>query len=214
MFVNKQTVPALTCPYNYRHRMMTILFLLQPWHGYRFIFTQGHSAFLADAASLASFSPKMSSCRKSVFRFAVTDYMYVAASCLHSGRFFWNLFWTAIQALLFYFERKLYFFLTRKTVFLKNSPKLYFFRISIDNLRPYMCYVIFIQELLFVKYYLFLIDSLFLLLLMQQEHHYLFWDLLQFSLQKLYKYRFLLDELRTRIWIVLTAHLFVLGNLL
>ena len=65
--INKRTVPALTCPYNYRHRMMTILFLLQAWHGYRFTFTQGRSAFLADAASLASFSPKMSSCRKSVF---------------------------------------------------------------------------------------------------------------------------------------------------
>ena len=60
---------------NYRHRMMTILFLLQAWHGYRFTFTQGRLAFLADAASLASFSPKMSLCRKSVFRFAVTDYM-------------------------------------------------------------------------------------------------------------------------------------------
>ena len=33
--INKRTVPALTCPYNYRHRMMTILFLLQAWHGYR-----------------------------------------------------------------------------------------------------------------------------------------------------------------------------------
>ena len=65
--INKRTVPALTCPYNYRHRMMTILFLLQAWHGYRFTFTQGRSAFLADAASLVSFSPKMSSCRKSVF---------------------------------------------------------------------------------------------------------------------------------------------------
>ena len=33
--INKRTVPALTCPYNYRHRMMIILFLLQAWHGYR-----------------------------------------------------------------------------------------------------------------------------------------------------------------------------------
>ena len=65
--INKRTVPALTCPYNYRHRMMTILFLLQAWHGYRFTFTQGRSAFLADTASLASFFPKMSSCRKPVF---------------------------------------------------------------------------------------------------------------------------------------------------
>ena len=43
--INKRTVPALTCPYNYRHRMMIILFLLQAWHGYRW----------------------NSSCRKSVF---------------------------------------------------------------------------------------------------------------------------------------------------
>ena len=165
----------MTCPYNYRHRMMIILFLLQAWHGYRFTFTQGRSAFLADAASLASFSPKMSSCRKSVFRFAVTDYMYVAASCLHSGRFFWNFFLNYDTGFAFYFERELYFFLTRKTVFSKKTAlSCIFFRISIDNLGPYMCYVIFIQELLFVKYYLFLIDSLFLLLLMQQEHHYLF----------------------------------------
>ena len=121
--INKRTVPALTCPYNYRHRMMTILFLLQAWHGYRFTFTQGRSAFLADAASLASFSPKMSSCRKSVFRFAVTDYM-----CLIQDAFPGIFFWIAIQALLFYFERELYFFLTRKAVFSKkNSPKLYFF---------------------------------------------------------------------------------------
>ena len=195
--------------------MMTILFLLQAWHGYRFTFTQGRSAFLADAASLVSFSPKMSSCWKSVFSFAVTDYMYVAASCLHSGRFFWNLFLNWDTGFAFYFERKLYFFLTRKTVFSKKTTlSCIFFRISIDNLGSYMCYVIFIQKLLFVKYCLFLIDSLFLLLLMQQEHHYIFWDLLQFSLQKLYKYRFLLDALRTRVWIVLTAHLFVLGNLL
>ena len=110
--INKRTVPALTCPYNYRHRMMIILFLLQAWHGYRFTFTQGRSAFLADAASLASFSPKMSTCRKSVFRFAVTDYM-----CLIQDAFPGIFFWIAIQALLFYFERELYFFLTRKTVF-------------------------------------------------------------------------------------------------
>ena len=101
--INKRTVPALTCPYNYRHRMMTILFLLQAWHGYRFTFTQGRSAFLADAASLVSFSPKMSSCWKSVFSFAVTDYMYVAASCLHSGRFFWNLFLNCDSGFAFLF---------------------------------------------------------------------------------------------------------------
>ena len=141
--LNKRTVPTLTCPYNYRHRMMTILFLFQFWHGYRSTFTQGRSAFLSDAASLASFSPKMSSCRKSVFRFAVTDYMYVAASCLHSGRFFWNFFLNYDTVFAYYFERELYFFLTRKTVFSKQTTlSCIFFRISIDNLGPYMCYVV------------------------------------------------------------------------
>ena len=65
--INKRTVPALTCPYNYRHRMMTILFLLQAWHGYRWI----------------------SSCRKSVFRFAVTDYMCLIQDAF-PGIFFLN----------------------------------------------------------------------------------------------------------------------------
>ena len=196
--------------------MMTILFLLQAWHGYRFTFTQRHSAFLADASSLVSFSPKMSSCRKSVFSGFTWPTICMSQQAAYIQDAFSGIFfWIAIQALLFYFERKLYFFLTRKTVFSKKTTlSCIFFKISIDNLGSYMCYVIFIQELLFVKYCLFLIDSLFLLLLMQQEHHYLFWDLLQFSLQKLYKYRFLLDALRTRVWIVLTAHLFVLGNLL
>ena len=121
--INKRTVPALTCPYNYRHRMMTILFLLQAWHGYRFTFTQGRSAFLADAASLASFSPKMSSCRKSVFRFAVTDYM-----CLIQDAFPGIFFWIAIQALLFILNGNFIFFSQERLFFLKkNSPKLYFF---------------------------------------------------------------------------------------
>ncbi|MBQ7158928.1 MAG: hypothetical protein IJS09_05845, partial [Treponema sp.] len=41
----------------------------------------------------------------------------------------------------FYFERELYFFLTRKTVFSKKTAlSCIFFRISIDNLGPYMCY--------------------------------------------------------------------------
>ena len=117
VFVNKRTVPALTCPYNYRHRMMTILFLLQAWHGYRFTFTQGRSAFLADAASLVSFSPKMSSCWKSVFSFAVTDYMYVAASCLHSGRFFWNLFLNCDSGFAFLFWTGTLFFSHKKDCF-------------------------------------------------------------------------------------------------
>ena len=145
------------------------------------------------------------------------DRLYVCRSKLLTFRtlFLESFFWIAIQALLFILNGNFIFFLTRKTVFSKKTAlSSIFFKISIDNLGSYMCYVIFIQKLLFVKYCLFLIDSLFLLLLMQQEHHYLFWDLLQFSLQKLYKYRFLLDALRTRAWIVLTAHLFVLGNLL
>ena len=120
--INKRTVPALTCPYNYRHRMMTILFLLQAWHGYRFTFTQGRSAFLADAASLASFSPKMSSCRKSVFQ-VCRDRLYV----FDSGRFYWNLFLNCDTGFAFYFERDLFFFLTRKTVFSKKQPQVVFF---------------------------------------------------------------------------------------
>ena len=196
--------------------MMTILFLLQAWHGYRFTFTQRHSAFLADASSLVSFSPKMSSCWESVFSGLPWPTICMSQQAAYIQDAFPGIFfWIAIKALLFYFATKTLFFSHKKDCFSKKTAlSCIFFRISIDNLGPYMCYVIFIQELLFVKYYLFLIDSLFLLLLMQQEHHYLFWDLLQFSLQKLYKYRFLLDALRTRVWIVLTAHLFVLGNLL
>ena len=113
--INKRTVPALTCPYNYRHRMMTILFLLQAWHGYRFTFTQGRSAFLADAASLASFSPKMSSCRKSVFRFAVTDYM-----CLIQDAFPGIFFWIAIQTLLFILNGNFIFLSQERLFFLKK----------------------------------------------------------------------------------------------
>ena len=53
--------------------------------------------------------------------------------------------------MLFYFERELYFFLTRKTVFSKKTAlSCIFFRISIDNLGPYMCYTkIFLSEILF-----------------------------------------------------------------
>ena len=115
--INKRTVPALTCPYNYRHRMMIILFLLQAWHGYRFTLTQGRSAFLADAASLASFSPKMTSCRKSVFRFAVTDYM-----CLIQDAFPGIFFWIAIQALLFILNGNFIFFSQERLFFLKKQP--------------------------------------------------------------------------------------------
>ena len=69
------------------------------------------------------------------FRFYLTDYM-----CLIQNAFPGIFFWIAIQALLFYFERELYFFLTRKTVFSKKTAlSCIFFRISIDNLGPYMC---------------------------------------------------------------------------
>ena len=52
------------------------------------------------------------------------DRLYV----FDSGRFSWNLFLNCDTGFAFYFERELYFFLTRKTVFSKkNSPKLYFF---------------------------------------------------------------------------------------
>ena len=41
--------------------------------------------------------------------------------CLIQDAFPGIFFWIAIQALLFYFERELYFFLTRKTVFSKKT---------------------------------------------------------------------------------------------
>ena len=50
------------------------------------------------------------------FRFAVTDYM-----CLIQDAFPGIFFWIAIQALLFYFERKLYFFQKKKTAW-KRQP--------------------------------------------------------------------------------------------
>ena len=110
--ITKRTVPALTCPYNYRHRMMTILFLLQAWHGYRFTFTQGRSAFLADAASLASFSPKMSTCQKSVFQ-VCRDRLYV----FDSGRFSWNLFLNCDSGFAFLFWTETLFFSHKKDCF-------------------------------------------------------------------------------------------------
>ena len=115
--INKRTVPALTCPYNYRHRMMTILFLLQAWHGYRFTFTQGRSAFLADAASLASFSPKMSSCRKSVF----SDLPWPTICVWFRTLFLESFSELRFRLCFFYFERKLYFSQKKKTVW-KRQP--------------------------------------------------------------------------------------------
>ena len=68
------------------------------------------------------------------------DRLYV----FDSGRFSWNLFLNCDTGFAFYFERELYFFLTRKTVFSKKTAlSCIFFRISIDNLGPYMCYTIF-----------------------------------------------------------------------
>ena len=67
------------------------------------------------------------------------DRLYV----FDSGRFSWNLFLNCDTGFVFYFERELYFFLTRKTVFSKKTTlSCIFFRISIDNLGPYICYTI------------------------------------------------------------------------
>ena len=84
----------------------------------------------------------MSSCRKSVFQ-VCRDRLYV----FDSGCFSWNLFLNCDSGFAFYFERELYFSLTRKTVFSKKTAlSCIFFRISIDNLGPYMCYVINTQQ--------------------------------------------------------------------
>ena len=69
------------------------------------------------------------------FRFTVTDYM-----CLIQDAFPGIFFWIAIQVLLFILNGNFIFFLTRKTVFSKKTAlSCIFFRISIDNLGPYMC---------------------------------------------------------------------------
>ena len=72
------------------------------------------------------------------FRFAVTDYM-----CLIQDAFPGIFFWIAIQALLFYFERKLHFSQKKEDCLKKTALSDYFLRILIDKLGPYMCYVIF-----------------------------------------------------------------------
>ncbi|MBO6176150.1 MAG: hypothetical protein J6O39_01215, partial [Treponema sp.] len=46
----------------------------------------------------------------------------------------------AIQALLFYFERKLYFSQKKEDCLKKTALSDYFLRILIDKLGPYMCY--------------------------------------------------------------------------
>ena len=72
------------------------------------------------------------------------DRLYVCRSKLLTFRtFFLEFFLNYDTGFAFYFERELYFFLTRKTVFSKKTAlSCIFFRISIDNLGPYMCYVI------------------------------------------------------------------------
>ena len=78
----------------------------------------------------------------------LTDYM-----CLIQNAFP-GIFFELRYRLCFYFERELYFSLTRKTVFSKKTAlSCIFFRISIDNLGPYMCYVSYII-LLFPKLHL------------------------------------------------------------
>ena len=113
--INKRTVPALTCPYNYRHRMMTILFLLQAWHGYRW----------------------NSSCRKSVF-----SGLPWPTICVWFRTLFLESF-SELQFRLcfFYFERKLHFSLKKEDCLKKTALSDYFLRILIDKLGPYMCYV-------------------------------------------------------------------------
>ena len=112
--INKRTVPALTCPYNYRHRMMTILFLLQAWHGYRW----------------------NSSCRKSVF----SDLPWPTICVWFRTLFLESFSELRFRLCFFILNGNFIFFLTRKTVFSKKTAlSCIFFRISIDNLGPYMC---------------------------------------------------------------------------
>ena len=112
VFENKRTVPALTCPYNYRHRMMTILFLLQAWHGYRFTFTQAFGIFGGRCVTRVLLSKNVFVPETCFFRFAVTDYM-----CLIQDAFPGIFFWIAIQPLLFYFATKTLFFSHKKDCF-------------------------------------------------------------------------------------------------
>ena len=115
--INKRTVPALTCPYNYRHRMMTILFLLQAWHGTGSPSRRGVRHFWRTLRHSRPFLQKCLRARNLFFRFAVTDYM-----CLIQDAFPGIFFWIAIQALLFYFERELYFSQKRRLFFSEKQP--------------------------------------------------------------------------------------------
>ena len=95
---NKRTVPALTCPYSYRHRMMTIFFLLQAWHGYRFTFTQGVRHFWR---TLRHSRPFFQKCLRAgnLFFQVCRDRLYV----FDSGRFSWNLFLNCDSGFAFLF---------------------------------------------------------------------------------------------------------------
>ena len=126
--INKRTVPALTCPYNYRHRMMIILFLLQAWHGYRW----------------------NSSCRKSVFQ-VCRDRLYV----FDSGRFSWNLFLNCDSGFAFLFWTEAPFFSKKEDCLKKTALSDHFLRILIDKLGPYMCYVLFILHIVHIFYFFY-----------------------------------------------------------
>ena len=64
------------------------------------------------------------------------DRLYV----FDSGRFSWNLFLNCDTGFAFYFERELYFSLKKEDCPKKTALSCIFFRISIYNLKPYMCY--------------------------------------------------------------------------
>ena len=113
--INKRTVPALTCPYNYRHRMMTILFLLQAWHGYRW----------------------NSSRRKSDF-----SGLPWPTICVWFRTLFLESFSELRFRLCFLFWTETSFFSKKEDCLKKTALSDYFLRILIDKLGPYMCYVI------------------------------------------------------------------------
>ena len=87
------------------------------------------------------------------FRFAVSDYM-----CLIQDAFP-GIFFELRFRLCFFILNGSSIFLTRKTVFSKKTAlSCIFFRISIDNLGSYMCYVI-----------ILLLRNLFLLLFLKED---------------------------------------------
>ena len=73
---NKRTVPALTCPYSYRHRMMTIFFFASgmarvPVH----LHAGAFGIFGERCVTRVLFSKNVFVPETCFFRFAVTDYM-------------------------------------------------------------------------------------------------------------------------------------------